>query len=63
MLPADIGQLLSLFELKASSVLHSLDSHRLYLAAIKGLRNGLIYGVKIRAPHAFVMTFLFQTGT
>ena len=35
---------------------------RPYLAILKGLRNGLVYGVKIRAPHAFVMTFLFRSG-
>jgi len=30
------------------------------LCAIKGFRNGVVYGVKIRAPHALVMTFLFS---
>jgi peroxisomal membrane protein 4 len=34
-----------------------------YLALIKGFRNGLVYGVKIRFPHALVMTFLFRSGT
>ncbi|XP_038053017.1 peroxisomal membrane protein 4-like [Patiria miniata] len=33
------------------------------LAVIKGLRNGAVYGVKIRAPHALVMTFLFGKGS
>jgi len=32
------------------------------LASVKGLRNGLVYGVKVRAPHALVMTFLFGNG-
>ncbi|NP_001405150.1 peroxisomal membrane protein 4 isoform 6 [Mus musculus] len=32
------------------------------LAVIKGFRNGAVYGVKIRAPHALVMTFLFRSG-
>jgi len=32
------------------------------LASLKGWRNGLVYGVKIRAPHALVMTFLFGKG-
>uniref|UniRef100_A0A8D1B652 Peroxisomal membrane protein 4 n=1 Tax=Sus scrofa TaxID=9823 RepID=A0A8D1B652_PIG len=32
------------------------------LAMIKGFRNGAVYGVKIRAPHALVMTFLFRSG-
>ena len=26
------------------------------LAIVKGARNGLVYGAKIRLPHAFVMT-------
>jgi len=30
------------------------------LEIIKGARNGVVYGTKIRAPHAFVMTFLFR---
>lgn len=33
------------------------------LAAVKGLRNGVVYGAKIRAPHALVMTFLFREGS
>ncbi|XP_047627251.1 peroxisomal membrane protein 4 isoform X2 [Phacochoerus africanus] len=32
------------------------------LAMIKGFRNGAVYGAKIRAPHALVMTFLFRSG-
>lgn len=27
--------------------------------AIAGIRNGIVYGVKIRLPHAFLMTLLF----
>lgn len=30
------------------------------LSIMKGFRNGLIYGIKIRLPHALVMTFLFR---
>ncbi|WVR06800.1 hypothetical protein IAU60_003836 [Kwoniella sp. DSM 27419] len=30
------------------------------LAIVKGFRNGLVYGVKIRFPHALVMTLLFS---
>lgn len=33
------------------------------LAIIKGFRNGLVYGAKIRFPHAMVMTFLFRSGS
>ncbi|XP_032318021.1 peroxisomal membrane protein 4 isoform X4 [Camelus ferus] len=32
------------------------------LAMLKGFRNGAVYGAKIRAPHALVMTFLFRSG-
>lgn len=30
------------------------------LSIIKGIRNGMVYGAKIRFPHALVMTFLFR---
>jgi len=33
------------------------------LAIIKGFRNGVVYGTKIRFPHALVMTFLFRNGS
>eukprot|EP00179_Madagascaria_erythrocladioides_P018200 CAMPEP_0198331868 /NCGR_PEP_ID=MMETSP1450-20131203/17889_1 /TAXON_ID=753684 ORGANISM="Madagascaria erythrocladiodes, Strain CCMP3234" /NCGR_SAMPLE_ID=MMETSP1450 /ASSEMBLY_ACC=CAM_ASM_001115 /LENGTH=211 /DNA_ID=CAMNT_0044036285 /DNA_START=63 /DNA_END=695 /DNA_ORIENTATION=+ len=39
------------------------DTLRRALRLLKGVRNGAVYGVKIRAPHAFVMTFLFRDGT
>lgn len=33
------------------------------LSVVKGARNGLVYGSKIRFPHALVMVFLFGSGT
>jgi len=33
-----------------------------YLAILKGARNGLVYGVKIRFPHALLMSILFGHG-
>ncbi|KAJ1966561.1 hypothetical protein IWQ62_002395 [Dispira parvispora] len=33
------------------------------LSILKGLRNGLVYGAKVRFPHALVMTFLFRSGS
>lgn len=33
------------------------------LAIVKGARNGLVYGAKIRFPHALVMVTLFGSGT
>lgn len=33
------------------------------MAIVKGFRNGLVYGAKVRFPHALVMTFLFQSGS
>ena len=30
---------------------------------MKAFRNGLVYGTKVRLPHALVMVFLFRTGT
>ena len=32
------------------------------ISTLLGLRNGVHYGVKIRAPHALVMTFLFKAN-
>ncbi|XP_002736474.1 peroxisomal membrane protein 4-like [Saccoglossus kowalevskii] len=48
-----------------AGVNHLLGSGRFkeVLGVIKGLRNGAVYGAKIRAPHAFVMTFLFKDGS
>ncbi|KAH7883811.1 Tim17/Tim22/Tim23/Pmp24 family-domain-containing protein [Phlebopus sp. FC_14] len=33
-----------------------------YLAILKGARNGLVYGVKVRFPHALIMAILFGRG-
>ncbi|KAM0746306.1 peroxisomal protein [Meredithblackwellia eburnea MCA 4105] len=33
------------------------------LAILKGARNGFVYGVRVRAPHALVMTILFRSGS
>lgn len=33
------------------------------LEIIKGFRNGIIYGVKVRFPHALVMTLLWKRGS
>lgn len=33
-----------------------------YLAILKGARNGLVYGAKVRFPHALVMTLLFSSA-
>lgn len=33
------------------------------LVPIKAIRNGAVYGTKVRFPHALVMIFLFRSGT
>ncbi|BGP39667.1 hypothetical protein JCM10450v2_003637 [Rhodotorula kratochvilovae] len=33
------------------------------LAILKGARNGLVYGARVRAPHALVMTLIFHSGS
>ena len=33
------------------------------LIVVKGFRNGIVYGAKIRLPHAFVMSMLFREGS
>ncbi|CAO3695704.1 unnamed protein product [Rhizopus stolonifer] len=32
------------------------------LSILKGFRSGIVYGAKVRFPHALVMTVLFKTG-
>eukprot|EP00758_Cryptobia_borreli_P008330 Tbor_TRINITY_DN5381_c2_g1::TRINITY_DN5381_c2_g1_i2::g.4640::m.4640/K13350/PXMP4, PMP24; peroxisomal membrane protein 4 len=36
--------------------------YRILLDAIKGYRNGFVYGVKVRAPHSLVMNLLWSRG-
>ncbi|OAX44858.1 peroxisomal membrane protein 4 [Rhizopogon vinicolor AM-OR11-026] len=47
-----------------SSITHWLSDPRLhdYLAIVKGARNGFVYGVKVRFPHALIMAILFGRG-
>ncbi|KAF1989609.1 putative peroxisomal membrane protein [Aulographum hederae CBS 113979] len=33
------------------------------LTLVKGIRSGMVYGAKVRFPHALVMIFLFRSGT
>ncbi|XP_069727889.1 peroxisomal membrane protein 4 [Phaenicophaeus curvirostris] len=49
--------------LRAANALLRQRRYRAALAVIKGFRNGAVYGAKIRAPHALVMTFLFKSGS
>ncbi|XP_061231588.1 peroxisomal membrane protein 4 [Neopsephotus bourkii] len=49
--------------LRAASALLQQRRYRAALAVIKGFRNGAVYGAKVRAPHALVMTFLFKSGS
>ncbi|VDM47256.1 unnamed protein product [Toxocara canis] len=59
----DVVTLIRNWELIANYALFRLRRHHYLLAALKGLRNGIVYGTRIRAPHAFVMVFLFGNGT
>ncbi|KAH8179787.1 tim17/Tim22/Tim23/Pmp24 family protein [Sarocladium implicatum] len=38
------------------------NNHEL-LSLVKTMRNGAVYGTKVRFPHALVMIFLFRSGT
>ncbi|KAM7090568.1 peroxisomal membrane protein 4 isoform 1-T1 [Ciconia maguari] len=49
--------------LRAANALLQQRRYRAALAVLKGFRNGAVYGAKIRAPHALVMTFLFKSGS
>jgi len=44
-----------------NDIIHNPAFHD-YLAILKGARNGFVYGVKIRFPHALVMSILFGRG-
>ncbi|KTF72577.1 hypothetical protein cypCar_00045399 [Cyprinus carpio] len=54
----------ALFKTLLYTVNNLLQQHKYKsaLAVVKGFRNGAVYGAKIRAPHALVMTFLFRSG-
>ncbi|KAF2088057.1 peroxisomal membrane protein 4 [Saccharata proteae CBS 121410] len=54
----------ALRSLEASAERIVLDPryHDLF-ALVKGIRNGIVYGTKVRFPHALVMIFLFRSGT
>ncbi|KAK7154757.1 hypothetical protein R3I93_009647 [Phoxinus phoxinus] len=54
-----------LFKTLLYTVNNLLQQHKYKsaLAVLKGFRNGAVYGAKIRAPHALVMTFLFRSGS
>jgi peroxisomal membrane protein 4 len=43
------------------AILHDPRFHD-YLAILKGARNGFVYGVKVRFPHALLMSILFGRG-
>uniref|UniRef100_A0A9J7YWS7 ribonuclease H n=1 Tax=Cyprinus carpio carpio TaxID=630221 RepID=A0A9J7YWS7_CYPCA len=55
----------ALFKTLLYTVNNLLQQHKYKsaLAVVKGFRNGAVYGAKIRAPHALVMTFLFRSGS
>jgi len=36
------------------------NSNQELLSLVKAFRNGIVYGVKIRFPHALVMALLFK---
>uniref|UniRef100_A0A0K0DRL7 Peroxisomal membrane protein 4 n=1 Tax=Angiostrongylus cantonensis TaxID=6313 RepID=A0A0K0DRL7_ANGCA len=59
----NLAPLVEKCERLGNECLLALDSHRNLLAAIKGFRNGLMYGMRIRAPHALVTVVLFGEGT
>ncbi|NXP69834.1 PXMP4 protein, partial [Ramphastos sulfuratus] len=49
--------------LRAANTLLRQRRYHAALAVLKGFRNGAVYGAKVRAPHALVMTFLFKSGS
>jgi peroxisomal membrane protein 4 len=48
-----------------SAILHEIitnPAYHDYLSILKGARNGFVYGVKVRFPHALIMAILFGRG-
>lgn len=43
------------------SIINDPRYHEIF-SILKGARNGIVYGVKIRFPHAVVMSILFGKG-
>jgi hypothetical protein len=54
--------ILKSLEARANSFVLDPSNHAI-LSLVKGLRNGIVYGTKIRFPHALVMIFLFRSGS
>jgi len=54
--------LLKSIEKPITDLLLNPKNHEL-LAIVKSIRNGMVYGAKVRFPHALVMIFLFRSGT
>jgi peroxisomal membrane protein 4 len=50
-------------EMSSSTSIHPLGIINVIMDIINGFKKGLVYGVKIRLPHALVMTFLFKDGS
>ncbi|KAK6038871.1 hypothetical protein COOONC_23624 [Cooperia oncophora] len=59
---ATMAYILRNWETYGNEFLKTFKDQHFFLAALKGLRNGVVYGTRIRAPHALVMVFLFGEG-
>ncbi|KAK6011535.1 hypothetical protein OSTOST_23373, partial [Ostertagia ostertagi] len=60
---ATMAYIIRNWETYGNELLKKFNDQHYLLAALKGLRNGVVYGARIRAPHALVMVFLFGEGT
>lgn len=49
--------------MEAVTALLANERYHDLLAIVKGARNGLVYGAKVRFPHALVMAILFGRGS
>lgn len=60
-----LSKLPTIIEMSTLEIINSIlanPAYHDYLAILKGARNGLVYGVKIRFPHALLMSILFGHG-
>ncbi len=52
-----------MLDLSHLTTLINVPDYHFLFSLLKGFRNGIVYGCKVRFPHSLVMTTLFKDGT
>lgn len=58
----DVHDSLSALNMSGLQAVLTNPAYHDYLGVLKGARNGFVYGVKVRFPHALIMAILFGRG-